>query len=88
MVEIKQAVSIAKDFVTNLNAELGDLNDLALEEISQTEDGRYWLVTMGFSRQKPSPSKLLPSYQMERVYKTIKVDKETGEPVAMQIRAV
>jgi len=88
MVEIKRAVSIAKDFIINLNSELGDLNDLALEEISQTEDGKYWLVTMGFSRQKPPTSKLLPTYQMERVYKTIKVDKETGEPVAMQIRAV
>lgn len=88
MVEIKQAVSIAKEFIANLNAELGDLNGLALEEISQTEDGSYWLVTMGFSRQKPSEHTLWPNNQMERVYKTIKVDKQTGEPVAMQIRAV
>lgn len=88
MVEIKQAVSIAKDFVTNLNAELGDMSELALEEISQTEDGKYWLVTMGFSRKKPSDLVLWKSAQMERVYKTIKVDKDTGEPVAMQIRAV
>lgn len=88
MIEIKQAVSIAKEFVANLNAELGDMKELALEEISQTEEGDYWLVTVGFSRPKPSENAIWQTKAMERVYKTIKIDRHSGEPVAMQIRAV
>jgi len=88
MVEVKEAVSIAKNFMKDLYASSFSLKDLILEEVDQTDDGKYWLITLGFSREKPNISALLPSVQIERVYKSIKVDKETGEPVAMQIRAV
>ncbi len=88
MIEIKQAVSIAKEFIKYLSTELGELKELTLEEISQTEDGDYWLVTLGFSRPKPLEHALWATNGMERVYKTIRIDRSSGEPVAMQIRAV
>ncbi len=89
MIEIKEAVSVAKKFMKDLYDPLQNaLDELVLEEIDQTEDGKYWLITLGFSREKPIISMLSPTIQVERVYKTVKVDKGSGEPVAMQIRAV
>ncbi|MDX2044707.1 MAG: hypothetical protein SF097_26085 [Acidobacteriota bacterium] len=89
MIDVKEAVSVAKKFMKELYDPLQSaLDELALEEIDQTDDGRYWLVTLGFSREKPIISMLSSTIQVERVYKTVKVDKGTGEPVAMQIRTV
>lgn len=89
MIEIKDAVATAKKFLKELYASSHSLKDLALEEIDQTDDGKYWLITLGYFREKSGISSILPVIQaVERDYKTIKIDKETGEPVAMQIRTV
>ena len=86
MIDIKQAVTVAKDFIAHLYPD--PLPDLALEEVQRSEDDKYWLITLGFSRPKPTTSSLqaLAGTQMARVYKVIKIDLESGEPVSMLIR--
>lgn len=73
---------------------------LAVEEIERTDDGRYWLVTVGYWRPKPrSPldKKMdeltgvglvlkIPSTEMQRVYKVVKVDSDSGGAVSMKNR--
>jgi hypothetical protein len=86
MVDIKQAVTVANDFISHLYPE--PLPDLALEEVQRSEDDKYWLITLGFSQIKPTASALqaLAGSQKGRVYKVIKIDAESGEPVSMLIR--
>lgn len=91
MIGIKDAVSKAKDFVAHLYDD-DSVKGLQLEEVQRTEDSKYWLITVGFWRDL-SPTKtqmemLLYNPRFERDYKIIKVDAETGEPIAMQMREV
>lgn len=87
MIGIKDAVTVAKDFV--LNVYEANLPDLRLEEVGRSDDEKYWLVTLGYTQERtslPQLAKLMNPF--ERVYKTIKVDAEKGEAISMQIRQV
>lgn len=77
-------------------------NPLNLEAIERSEDGKYWLVTVGYWQQKPrsllekqmekykSETRgivlRLPSAEMIKVYKIIKVDAATYESISMTLR--
>ena len=86
MIEVKDAVKAAHQFVSDLFSE--PLPDLRLEEVARSEDDKFWLITLGFNQQVQASSALQAalSPRTERIYKSIKVDAETGRPVAMQIR--
>lgn len=89
MIDIKEAVAAAQEFIGKLYP---SVSNFALEEVQRSDDLKYWLITLGFLREKP-PVKLFgqtiaASPQLERVYKLIKVNAENGEAVAMQIRQV
>lgn len=47
-IDVKQAVMAAFSYVSELYPK-EQVNDLRLEEVERTEDGKYWLVTVGFS---------------------------------------
>jgi hypothetical protein len=71
------------------------LPNLRLEEVELSEDGRYWLVTYGFTAaEQDVESNVLWSSvggsttRQRRDYKLIQVDAETGAPVSMKIRPV
>lgn len=92
MIDIKQAVSIAIEFMKSLY-DKSEILDLRLEEVELSDDAQYWLITLGFLR--PSPAKHpfeaiaalgQPSYV--RVYKVIKVNADTGDTMSMKIRSV
>jgi hypothetical protein len=90
MVSIQQAVTIANDFISHLYP--SPLLDLTLEEVQRSEDDKYWLITLGFFRNKPISNlntlQNLVGNQTERVYKVIKIDAESGNPISMQIRSL
>jgi len=48
-IDVKEAVSIAKDFVSEVLAEEQPYN-IGLEEVEFDESSATWLVTIGFSR--------------------------------------
>jgi hypothetical protein len=94
MIEVKQAVSTAIDSLKNF---YGEPQDLLLEEVYRSEDGKYWLITLGFS--VPGPSIQMPNIPgnpllsistalnpTRRLYKVFQVDAETGKFVSMKIR--
>ena len=95
-IEVKEAVRLAKEFATSL-FEPEKISRFSLEAVERTEDGRYWLVTLGFlrpgtSRRSARKGSLSPlekalqlEYAPEREYKVFKVDATTGEVVAMKI---
>jgi len=95
MIDVKTAVKAAQSYFQSLQDAISDrLKDLRLEEIELSEDGRFWLITLGFDvlENDKSPletlSVLPPATKYRREYKLLKVDAETGEVAAMKIRTV
>ena len=65
------------------------LKDIMLEEVEMSEDGRNWLITLGFYVQDiaaPSLAGLLQGSQLQRKYKVFTVRGDNGEVVSMKIR--
>lgn len=91
-IDVKEAVAAAKEsllFLQNV-VEPTTLTELRLEEVELSEDGYYWLVTLGYDRpvtKSTSPLSQLMS-DARREYKLFKVRVETGEVESMKIRQV
>jgi hypothetical protein len=88
-IDVKAAVKAAYQYLQSLQEVMGNpLKDLALEEVELSEDGHFWLITLGYDRSIASLGSALlgglPSNQ--RVYKLFRVNSETGEVGAMKIR--
>lgn len=98
-IDVKTAVQAAREFAKNLLEPEG-VQGLGLEAVERTEDGKWWLVTLGFyrppaptvPRKRPSafPSPLedfLPSQdrELKREYKVFKVDASSGDILGMQL---
>ena len=82
---VKEAVRVALDYVHALYG--ASFSDFMLEEAEASEDGKYWLITIGFSRparQTFPLDAIAPRY--ERFYKVVKVDADTAEPISIKIR--
>ena len=98
-INVKDAVRIAVEYVRELYAP-EELIELRLEEVELSESGKYWLVTLGFSRpelkkqQHPmepaagSVLGLLRRQELEREYKVVKINAKTGDVQSMKIRQV
>jgi hypothetical protein len=98
-IDVKQAVSLAKDFAAKIYKN-EKIARLGLEAVERTEDGKHWLVTLGFSRPwsqaKPrkqeafkTPLEQALSYsrepQPDREYKVFRVDAESGAVVSVEM---
>jgi hypothetical protein len=94
-IDIKEAVRRAKEFAAAL-FEPERISKLGLEAVERSEDGRYWLVTLGFTRPHLSPRKSRPlsplddilrkpEPQSEREYKVFRVDLQSGEVVGVRL---
>ena len=64
-----------------------------IEEFEKSEDGKYWLITIGFdlpgtAKTPPFQQALGISPRMQREYKLFKVGTEDGLVYAMKIRTV
>ena len=85
---VKEAVSAATIAIRELLAG-EELVDLRLEEVEQSEDERYWLITLGFTEEGSRAAFTFPRpSDYVRRYKVFKIDANTGKVVAMKIRDV
>jgi len=83
MIDVKEAVSSATKALRDFLAGKEFVN-LELEEVELTDDGKSWLITLGFDRLVETLS--IPMTRLERKYKIFKVDGVTGKVTAMKIR--
>jgi hypothetical protein len=95
-IDVKQAVQLAKDFASDI-FKPEKISRLGLEGVERTEDGKYWRITLGFSRpwsgktkSKTAASPLdkilpRPEQQLDREYKVFSVDTSSGEVVAIKM---
>ncbi|MBL7181410.1 MAG: hypothetical protein ABIK98_15550 [Pseudomonadota bacterium] len=85
MIGVKNAVKTAFDLFKELY-DTKKFEDLLLEEVELSADKSTWLVTLGFYRQMPSVNIMesLGSKKYIRTYKTLQIDAETGEMIAMK----
>ncbi|HEY2892824.1 MAG TPA: hypothetical protein VGJ16_01380 [Pirellulales bacterium] len=84
---VKEAVQSATSAIKELLAP-DSLSNLRLEEVEQTDDERYWLITLGFDDPTAVESLMGPLARATRKYKVFTVDAETGKVRAMKIRSV
>ena len=96
-IDVKTAVQRAKDFAATI-FEPEKISKLGLEAVERSEDGRFWLVTLGFIRphlfsvpRKTRPFSPLdeilprPAPKPEREYKVFRVDTHSGEVVGVRL---
>ena len=87
----KQAFEAARDSFNELLSQHAAGN-VGLEEIEQSEDGKWWLITLGYDQQRKlsgiQAALADAATRTERHYKTFKVEASTGRVVAMKIREV
>lgn len=99
MISIKEAIQIAKKYVRDVYDESGEpISDIGLEEVTRSDDGRVWLITVGFTlpdkrRQQAALNENLGTFlgglaTLTRQYKVVHIDAETGEPLMMKIRQI
>lgn len=73
-----------------------DFENVQLEEIEKSKDGKAWMITIGYEDPRLRKSVLgMDGYSVVtrrsmasqlRQYKVVHVDAHTGEPVAVKIR--
>ena len=79
----KDAVTAAAAYFTEVT---GYTSGVTVEEIELTEDGKTWLVTLGFvAREERTPVVWL---RADKAYKVFSVNAVTGEVTSMKIREV
>ncbi|MEL6460846.1 MAG: hypothetical protein AAFQ91_21735 [Cyanobacteria bacterium J06621_15] len=108
-INLKTAISKVVAYIDSVKDTLGkNVENLLLEETELSEDGKFWLITIGFDREV-DPNKeriyysnpsmindlglnrvgdLLPKSKrviIERVYKVVKVDSQTGKILSMKM---
>ena len=91
MIDIKQAVHAAEKFFKELY-DKETLKNFLVEEVDLSEDEKDWVVTVGFDfgeTQVSEPALFTSkssSPRAGRVYKEVRIDKETGEPLSIKPR--
>ncbi len=88
-VDVHQAVAAAIQFF-NVSFSIMPLHHTQLEEVDMSEDGRFWLITLGYDdpaiAQMPTPLDSLTRPRPLRKYKVVHVDAETGKGIAIKNR--
>ena len=90
MVDIKEAMDTARNKIKEVYGQ--EPANLQVEEIEQSEDGKYWVITLGFN----APPPLKPQNELQklsfalrppvRVYRVIKINLESGDFISMKMR--
>jgi hypothetical protein len=85
VISAQEAFARAKQYAAEL---LGE-KEYTLEEVEQDvcKNHRVWRITLGFPKRRVSAPELMRSIaaSLPLEYKTVLVDIETGEPVAMKL---
>jgi len=91
MIDIKQAVHEAEKFFKDLYNE-ETLKNFLVEEVDLSEDEKDWVVTVGFDfggAPVSEPAQFTSKSSTPRagrVYKEVRIDKETGEPLSIKTK--
>ena len=85
MIDVKQAVKVAGEFVDNLLPN-EKLIDARLEEVELSGDEQLWYVTLSFLREPLKVSEALVGVPPTREYKVLTVESNTGNVLSMKIR--
>ena len=84
MVDIREAVQTATQFICDIYDE-NDRPKLGVEEVEHDADAAQWLVTIGIGGAEPaSTMSVVEGTGVERHYKVIRIDAETGAVVSMK----
>jgi hypothetical protein len=91
-VDLKDAVKSAAGYFVELYPNFSGAN-IALEEVEESEDGSFWLITLGYDvTLKPtmagSLANMFPGSSTARRYKLFKIETKTGRVVSMKIRKI
>lgn len=78
MANMKEAVGVAAKFVADLFPEA---RDIRLEEI--VADGSVWNVVLSFMPIENTLASMLGNPQ--RLFKTVEVQRDSGEPLALRV---
>ncbi len=88
-IDVREAANKAADYFKQLYPSQ-PLRSLSLEEVELSEDGKSWLITLGYEFEEDSDSttgaRLLIGRLSRTQYKIFKVDAKTGRVLAMKIR--
>ena len=85
-VSLKSAVKKSREFVSELY-EGQPLSHMLLEEVRPSDDGRFWLITIGFDLSEDvGPLGKIVGGIARRKYKVVKVNNSTGEVEQMTMR--
>jgi len=90
MIDVKQAVQAAERYARSVYPE-PELQGLRLEEVTRSDDGERWNITLGWIEPAISRNGMLYPVGLQklpRVYKVFEINAETGEVEAMKIRDV
>lgn len=92
MIDVRQAVQSAKNYIQNLQDMLENpLDNLRLEEVEISEDESHWLITLRYDVEDRSrlPTLLINQDKFtSREYKLFQVNSDSGKVEAMKIRKV
>ena len=80
MIDVKTASKTAYEHFGELYQ--GDFDNLSLEEVELSEDGKYWEVILGYS--VPGQHSIT-SGSTSREFKKLEIDAETGRFVSMKV---
>ncbi len=81
MIDVKQAVDIASQYLISLFADKNPSN-IQLEEVELSEDEKHWFITLSFTEM------VLFIVQPRKSYKLFKINADTGQVQSMKIREV
>lgn len=88
-VNLHAAVASALSFLKEAFTAATEPRNLQLEEIEMSDDGRRWLVTLGYddpaAAQLPTVDQLMRPRPL-RKYKVVHVDAESGKATAIKNR--
>ena len=84
--DVKDAVQVAKDYITDLFGEEG-LVDVGLEEVDVDLSGN-WIVTIGFSRSWDRNIGSVLSGAGSRSYKAVMIQDEDGKVLSVKDRTL
>jgi hypothetical protein len=88
-VDVHQAVKAAMVFFQE-SFSVMPLRNVQLEEVDMTEDGKLWLITLGYDdpavSQIPTPVEVLMRPRPLRKFKVVHVDTTTGSVSAIKNR--
>ncbi len=82
MIDLKEAIEQAKQFIVELN---GEPEEFQVEEAVLSEDKKNWHITVSFYKSIDSPNQLQKALGLEnrRKYKSVVIDNKTQEIIGL-----